>query len=188
MLGIIEDSLIVARPITGGFSWTLASRLGQLLLRAEAQFGARDKSFSILGVEFQDATPKIWFPGNCGHVVVQLSLAAMQDPTRALFQLAHECVHLLDPAGGRTNNLEEGVATHYALEFAKTELGVAYSTGDQKYDRVCILARQMLSIRSDSVRELRRLCGPLRSITAANILEVCPGIALGFAQDLASPF
>jgi hypothetical protein len=188
VLAIVNDSLVVAHPIAGGFTWTLASRLGQLLAKAESQFGPRDRSFTILGVEFRAGVPQLWFPGNCGHVIVQLGLPAMQEPNRAMFQLSHECVHLLDPAGGATNNLEEGVATYFGLEFMQSELGVNYSTGDPRYDAACTLVRTMLSVRGDAVKELRRLHGPLRSITARQILTVCSGINPSVAQQLASPF
>lgn len=188
MLAIVSDSLVVARPITGGFTWTLASRLGQMLRKAENQFGPRDKSFTIVGIEFRDGVPRVWFPGNCGHVVVQLGLTAMQDPNRAIFQLAHECVHLLDPASGTTNNLEEGVATHFSLEFMQSQLGVSYQTGDPKYDNACSLVRSLLAVRNDVVKELRRLHGPLRGITAQQISAVCSGLNSSIAQHLASPF
>jgi hypothetical protein len=100
-LAIVNDALVVAHPIPNGFSWTMASRLGQMLGKVEATFGERDRTFTVLGIEFRDAVPQVWFPGNCGHIVIQLGLVAMQDSTRAMFQLAHECVHLLDPAPGR---------------------------------------------------------------------------------------
>ncbi len=188
MLAIVSDNLVVAQPISGGFSWTLASRICQMITKAEAQFGARDRSFTVLGVEFRNGVPQVWFPGNCGHVVVQLGLSAMQDPNRALFQLAHECVHLLDPAPGATNNLEEGVATHFSLEFMQAELGLTYSTGDAKYDSACSLVRLLISTKSDSVRELRRLHGPLRGITTQQISGICPSLNAGTASQLANPF
>jgi hypothetical protein len=188
MLTIVTDQLLVARPITGGFSWTLPSRLGQMLARAEAQFGQRNQSFTILGIEFRDGGPQVWFPGNRDHVVVQLSLSAMQDLNRAMFQLAHECFHLLDPAAGGSNVLDEGVATHFSLEFMQSEFRLQYPTGDPKYDRACALVRRMLSLRGDSARELRRLHGPLRHITAPQIMTICPGLDSQFAQQLIEPF
>ena len=97
------DNLFIAEPIKGGFTYTLASRLGDILSLAEEKFGPRNPDFTILGVEFRDGVPQTWFPGNCKHIVVQLSLEAMHDEEQAVFQLAHETVHLLD--GGQFANV-----------------------------------------------------------------------------------
>ena len=187
MTSTIDESLVVAHPVNGGFTWTLASRLGQFLVEAEYQFGLRNRSFTILGVEFRAGVPQVWFPGDCSNVVVQLGLPAMQEPNRAMFQLAHECVHLLDPAPGGTNNLEEGLATNFALEIMLS-LGVDYSTGDPKYDVAYALVRELLAERPATAKELRTLYGPWRSITDQQIAAACPGINPSLAQQLASLF
>jgi len=184
---VVDETLLVARPIDGGFTWTLASRLGDFLAQAERQLGPRNRTFTILGVEFREGVPKVWFPGNCGHVIVQLGVSAMQDSNRALFQLAHECVHLLDPSPGGTNKLEEGLATHFALEVMQS-LGVNYSTGDPKYDAACALVGEMLTGLPDAGRELRARYGPWKFITAQQIGEECSRILPELAQDLASAF
>ena len=43
-----------------GFLWTLTTRLGKLLFDAEQQFGPRDPSWTILGIEFGLGTIR-WF-------------------------------------------------------------------------------------------------------------------------------
>jgi hypothetical protein len=187
MTAEVDESLVVARPIAGGFTWTLASRLGALIVEVERQYGPRNRDFTILGVEFREGLPQLWFPGNCGHVIVQLGLLAMKDPNRALFQLAHECVHLLDPAAGGTNKLEEGLATHFALEVMQSQ-GVGYATGDPRHDAVCALVRSMLAGRPGAAKELRACCGPWKSVTSRQILAVCPGITPAVADLLVSPF
>ncbi len=74
----IHDSLIVARPLQpSGYTYTLASRLGQVLDLAEARFGPRDPTFVILGVEFRDGVPQVWFPNTSNRVIVQLGLCAL---------------------------------------------------------------------------------------------------------------
>ncbi|HEY5505225.1 MAG TPA: hypothetical protein VIK28_08705, partial [Sedimentisphaerales bacterium] len=83
----IDDRLVLAKPIPNGFTFTLPSRLGQMISMVEQDFGPRDKTFTILGIEFRDGVPQLWFPCNCGHVIIQLSYEAMQDINRALFQL-----------------------------------------------------------------------------------------------------
>ena len=102
-----------------------------LLAEIEQLFGPRDRSFTILGIEI-DKTPErhphLWFPdsgipsgdaeGRSRHVVIRLGPNALSHPSRARWQFAHECVHLLDPWNPKvderpTNYLEEGLATWY---------------------------------------------------------------------------
>jgi hypothetical protein len=111
----------------------------------------------------------------------------MKDPQRALFQLAHECIHLLDPDAGGTNKLEEGLATHFALDIMKSQ-GVDYSSGDPRYDAACNLARKVLEGWPTAVKQLRAKYGPWKSVTEQQILEECAGIAAPVAHELASPF
>ncbi len=66
-MATVKDSLVIANPLPSGdgYTWTLASRLGEMILDIEAQFGKRDRSWTILGIEFCDTGSQIWFPGNC---------------------------------------------------------------------------------------------------------------------------
>lgn len=186
-MAIVDDSLVFARPIPNGFTFTLASRLGQMLQLLEDEIGPRDKSYTVLGVEFRDGLPQLWFPGNCGNVVIQLSREAMQEPIRAMFQLAHECVHLLDPHPGGTNVLEEGTATRFAQQYI-TQLGHAMSTGDKRYDRARQLVETLVATRADALKELRRLHGPLRNITADQFRRVSPGLDDDLIEHLCEKF
>ena len=188
MMAIVDDSLVFACPIHNGFTFTLASRLGQMLEIVENEFGPRDKNYTILGVEFRDGIPQTWFPKNCGNVIIQLSREAMQEPVRALYQLAHESVHLLDPhPGGGTNVLEEGAATRFSFDYI-TQLGYSYRVSDKRYDEASRLVEKLVSVRPDALKELRRLHGPLRSVTAAQIRGVSPELEGSVAERLAQDF
>ncbi len=188
MMAIVDDSLVFANPTPNGFTFTLASRLGQILEMVESEFGPRDKRYTILGIEFRNGVPQIWFPENCGNVVIQLSREAMQEPKRALFQLAHESVHLLDPHAGGANLLEEGTATRFALHYITTEFRCPYRTGDQRYDEASCLVQKLVNARPDALKELRRLHGPLRGVTAAQIRDIALELECSIAERLAQDF
>ena len=189
MLSIFENDLFIAQPIPSGYSWTLASRLGQMLKMAEAEYGKRDKSWTILGVEFVHDGPRVWFPGNCNHVVVQLGTAAAQDGQKAMFQLAHEVVHLLDPSSAKTTVLEEGIATNFALSFMAKEMGnPSYKTGDQKYGNAATLVGTLLAAKNDAPKLLRQSFGPFHGITEKQILQTCPSLPPSVANQLAAQF
>ena len=121
----VNSQLLVTQrlPDGSGYTWTLASRLGEMLQMAEALFGQRDSSYTILGVEFTVGIPQIWYPGNCKHIIIQLDQSAATDMLQACYQMAHEIVHLLSPTGGNNaNNFEEGVACYFAAYYLKNKL------------------------------------------------------------------
>jgi hypothetical protein len=98
-----------------GYTWSHTTILGDLLITAERKYGARDKSWTILGIEIGGLHPQIWYPRSsegARFVSVMLSDAARMNPRQAVFQLAHEVIHLLAPLGRRGGLvIEEGLAT-----------------------------------------------------------------------------
>jgi len=112
-------------------SITLAEYTSQFLADIERKFGHRDRSFTLVGIDIDKTpgtSPCLWFPysgiphGDAGersrHIVIRLSSNALTSPLHARWQLAHECVHLIDPwnpgvDGRPTNWLEEGLATWF---------------------------------------------------------------------------
>jgi hypothetical protein len=96
---------------------SLTRQLGTLLERAETLFGPRDKAFTLLGIEFHAGPNRLSYP-NAGRdqIIVELSMEATRNRDQALFQLAHETVHILAPVNvGATTVLEEGLATYFSL-------------------------------------------------------------------------
>lgn len=120
-----------ARNSDGTYSLTLAQLTSVFIAEIERQLGPRNPAFTYVGLEFDttpNAKPHIWFlntgyPGHetengSNHIVIRLTASAQTDANLAIWQLAHECVHLIDPwnieAQGRpTNYLEEGIAAWY---------------------------------------------------------------------------
>lgn len=189
-MATVEDSLVIANPLPSGngYTWTLASRLGEMILDIESQFGERDRSWTILGIEFCESGPQTWFPGDCGHIIIQLGLSAKEDPVQALFQLAHEYVHLLDPVVfGFGTVLEEGLATHFSLEYIK-QFHPNYTTSDTKYADAARLTAQLLNITPIAIKDLRSKGIKISQITASQLLAVCPQLPKPIALALATPF
>ena len=120
-----------SRDANGTYSLTLAQLTSVFLTEIEKLFGLRDPKFTYVGLEFDtshDAKPRIWFPhtGYPGretnepsrHVNIRLTGNAQNDANLAIWQLAHECVHLIDPwnievEGRQSSVLEEGLAVWY---------------------------------------------------------------------------
>ena len=183
------SNLLIAQPIAGGFSWTLASRLGALLAEAETRYGARDPSFTILGFEFRDGVPQVWFPGNRKHVVIQLGAACLSDEPRAVFQLAHECVHLLHPIlAGTASVLEEGLATHYSIERVRAICNVTYSAGNPAHERAAALVDVLLASDPAGIRSLRARHSSLSAVTPDELAVIYPSLKVSSAEELCQRF
>jgi hypothetical protein len=179
----------IATPIEGGFSWTLTTRLGEMLRMAEDEFGERDKSYTILGIEFQESGPQIWYPGNCGNIAIQLSTSAIGNGPRACYQLAHECVHLLSPQGGRSaNTLEEGLATVFSGRYVRNSFGVQFKPDLQCYAEAAELAQELLSHNPDAIKILRADEPVISKITRGQIMSSFPSLGEDLATRLCAPF
>ena len=119
----INNDLLVTQCLPNGYTWTLASRLGDMIYMAEELFGPRDQLYTILGIEFVADGPRIWYPGDRKHIIIQLGPSAATDMSQACYQMAHETIHLLAPSGGQnTNNFEEGIACYFAAYYMKNKL------------------------------------------------------------------
>ena len=126
----ILESLFTTEVSAGNLyeNATLPIYAGLCLQKLEELFGPRDPAFTLLGMDISRTTnigPYVRFPdsgktlvdGTDKHkyVIILLSPQALLSEVAARSQLAHECVHLLDPwnrqvEGRRTNYLEEGLA------------------------------------------------------------------------------
>ena len=129
----VINSLFTTEFQEGGRSnsITLSGYASRFIADIECLFGVRDRSFTLVGIVIdntQGNPPQLWFPdsgippgdaeGRSRHVVIRLGRNVLADLARARWQLAHECVHLLDPWNSRvdgrpTNFLEEGLATWF---------------------------------------------------------------------------
>ena len=189
----VDAELIICNPLPSGsgWTWTLASRLGAMLSDAEALFGPRDASYTILGIEFRDGVPQTWYPNNCRHIVVQLGRDCLIDAHQAIFQLAHECIHLLGPApGSPATVLEEGLATYFSkIHTLKAGTSVNHPIPTAtRYIQACSLVEQLLAIDSTVIRTMRTKQPTISVLTAADILDACPRASQNLATQLAAPF
>ena len=185
----LRESLIIAKPTHEGYSWTLPSRLSHMLRTAEEVYGRRDLSYTILGVEFSEAGPQVWYPGNCNHIVIQLGIECLNEPHQAFFQLAHECIHLLSPSGNRNATaLEEGLATHFSITYMYETFQACWYPSMMSYKKACNAVEELLAVDSNAIKQLRQQQSKISSITEDEILAAYPSIKLETAQYLSQAF
>jgi hypothetical protein len=127
------------------------NEIDRLLAEAEARFGPRDPRFTLVGVEYADDGPCIWFPRRYRgrEILIILSTEAEFEPDRREFQLRHEAIHLLSPARSAIN-AEEGLAVSFSEQsgFCRTRT--------KSYAAARDLAEEMLAADADIVRRVRR--------------------------------
>ncbi|WPU63552.1 hypothetical protein [Peredibacter starrii] len=187
----MNESLITATEIPNGFTWTLASRLGDMLTYAEEMFGPRNKDFTILGIEYCESGPRIWYPKSKKNIVIQLSDSAKTSEVLALYQLAHESIHLLSPSGSMTANvLEEGLAVYFSWWYVEKALGLEGKsiTNSESYKLAGLLVERLLRLNPDFFLEARGICPRPWEITENQILKLCPEIDSRDVAILTMPF
>ena len=80
----INNDLLVTQCLPNGYTWTLASRLEDMIYMAEELFGPRDQSYTMLGIEFVADGPRIWYPGDRKHIIIQLGPSAATDSVTSM--------------------------------------------------------------------------------------------------------
>ena len=176
----INSDLLVTQRLPNGnrYTWTLASRLSDMLNMAEELFGQRDHSYTILGIEFVADGPRIWYPGNRQHVIIQLTLSAAKNMSQACYQMAHETVHLLAPTGGQNaNNFEEGVACYFADLYMKDVVKNPYPPPSlPSYKRALELVAPLLDADISCVYRLRNQQPSFSKISREQISTTFPNL------------
>lgn len=192
---------LLAHSFPGDYTWTLTTRLGQALQMAEGLYGKRDQRWTVLGVEFADnGQPQVWYPGSGegrSNIVIQLTESAAQNYTVAMFQLAHEVVHVLAPNGTKgATLLEEELASYFSLFYVKEclnqELSPEKWVGEQ-YMPAYQLIVHLVKNYDDMPQRIQLLRkkneGSLsKGLTAQLLQEVFPGLSDAMATALASQF
>ena len=161
---------------TGGYRWTLASLLGDMIYEAEKLFGERDYSYTILGVELVYDGPRVWYPGSRKQIIIQLSLEAATNMFEACYQMAQETIHLLAPTGGpNANNFEEGVSLYFAELYMRERLNAEFPLPSMlSYKTVLDVVRPLLDADRYCVRKLRSQQPSFSKMTKGQLKDVFP--------------
>ena len=206
----VIDSLFTTTFLEDGVHvpMTLPEYASLYLAELEDLFGPRDWSFTLVGIDIDKTpgnVPCNWFPDSgiapddaerrSRHIVIRLSQAALTDLTRARWQLAHECFHLLDPWNQRvdgrpTNMLEEGLATWYqnsCVPEAKSHEGLYAAAEDLV--RPLLGELPIMDELPNAVKLIRRERAlRISEITPGILQDYCPGMSEDTSRKLCQPF
>ena len=128
-----------------------------LLEEAEKRFGRRDTSKTIWPPKFGDGPPYIVSYSN--YAGAFLSKNASGYWQTALYELAHETVHLLNPIIGDTNYLEEGIAVAFSVDLSESLTNHPMSPNDEHYSLAWSLVKNLPDDINASVKKIRDKSG-----------------------------
>jgi hypothetical protein len=162
--------------------------MGRFLHEAEELYGPRDKGWTPIGIEFAGDVPHVWYPGNRDQISIVLTESAALDPQEAIFQLAHEVIHLLAPTREpQTVVLEEGLATLFAHQMCR-KYAVNRVASKQQYLSAEAHLNTLMQTYPDCIRMLRQRQPAFILMTEDLIQTVCPNANPAISKKLAERF
>jgi hypothetical protein len=182
-----------------------ATFLAVLLEEAERLFGPRVEPYPCMfaGLNYDAPSPRIGFRNGGGkrkYVIIRLSRKSRDDRQESLWELTHECVHLLAPSKkAKIPVLEEGMAVWYQSrwvskcpaafpETARTEdLGYG-APFDKPYLDAFALVQRLLSRDERIVAKIREVEPWINKISAELILQKAPWVNEETAKKLVTKF
>ena len=165
--------------------WTVQLHLLRL---AEKSLGPRDASKRIYQPVFHDDGPRIRNTPNLDGAFAELSRNSEAYWPTAIYELAHETVHLLNPKSGVGNWLSEGVAVAFSIYAQRCFSLEPQCIGMQSYRRALELVSELSGGPLEAGRSIRNACGALSSSTKGILEELFPDIAPELLAELTETF
>lgn len=160
-----------------------------LLLEAEKLLGSKEQGKIVYQPKFSENAslgPCIINSASFDGAWAQLSNNSRKYWPCALYELAHETVHLLNPVAGYTNFLEEGVAVAFSIDMSKKHTAHPMSPEDMYYQRAYELVKQLPNNLYDSAAKVREQCGSLGKATVETLTKLFPSLDQEIIEELCS--
>ena len=173
----VEDRILVGMYDDGipGYTWTLQSRLGEMLSLAEEWYGGRDRSYTILGFEFVEDSQCLYYLGDdiYKQILIHLPTYALNNYEQCLYMAAHESVHCLSPDRNvQATRLEEGLATNFARIYMDyIGLGDDWRSTSDGYNEAQQDVEDLLSLDRDIIRKARSFQPTISLISGEDLLR-----------------
>lgn len=145
-----------------------------LLSVAEDLFGPRDKAIKIGKAEYHERGPYIQWSADKKSVWTRLSQNASGYWPTAVYESAHEVVHMLNPVVGNANYLEEGFAVAFQHHVAPAFSGVMIKVGLQSYLEAEVLVKKLHKDVFHAGKLIREHVGAFSKVTATNLATIFP--------------
>lgn len=159
-----------------------------LLKKAEDLLGARDVSKKISPPKFGENGPYIRNTSDLNGAFTVLSSNAKGYWPTAIFELAHETVHLLNPVVGTTNWLEEGIAVAFSVHMTEDLVNVSMPITDPKYRDAYKLIQRFEEPYFTVARKIREAVGALSLADNETLQHLFPSADNHLLQKLVTNF
>ena len=158
---------------------------------AQALLGPRDTSILLIPVGFANTGPYIEMLSTLGRFAWRPVLSRNAEsywPT-AVFELAHETVHLLNPKTGTANFLEEGIAVEFSLRIQPL-YRIDIKVNSQDYEDALQLVRQLPSDPLSAAKKVRANVGSLNigKVSVQDMENLFPDVDKAIIRKLVAPF
>jgi hypothetical protein len=153
---------------------------------AESCFGQRDMTYELRPPAFAPDGPYIMVWHEPKAVGAILSPNAANSWDVAIFELAHECVHMLNPVTGYTNHLEEGIATDFQLLITPVLTARVVTANMEKYLHARSLVEELGTDVIQIGRQIREQFGAFKAISSDDVAKLWPGHRIELYESLAS--
>jgi len=193
----IPDHLFNDHTASMGNTWTLATYTYVFLAEIARRYGPRDNSWLLCGVEFHNDVPQVWYPGSfetssSGYITIMLSAETFSDPKRAVYQLAHECVHTLTTVIGKSAPvIEEGLATAFSEDMIERwfdDKDKQVYTTDARYSDAAAKVRRLLQLEPDAITRLRDKEPAFKHMTAETFSQAGLQVPPDMVKELLADF
>lgn len=137
---------------------------------------------------FRDDGPMVINTPPLNGVFAGLSRSAKRCWPAAVYELAHETVHLLNPTVGQPNWLEEGFAVAFSIEMSGLTPHPMIPPPGSIHLRALDLLRSLPGDHRETARILRRRCTALNVVNVDLLSEVFPAAEPALLVRLAETF
>ncbi|MHA2718268.1 hypothetical protein ACXZ7B_26775 [Vibrio owensii] len=165
-------------------------KLQQFLLQeAESLLGRIEQDKKVYQPTFSENTtsgPCIMNSVNFDGAWAKLSHNSKGYWPCALYELAHETIHLLNPVAGYTNFLEEGVAVAFSVDMSSKYTQHPMSPSDKFYSRAHELVQKLPGGVYESAKKIRERCGSLGDASVDALAELFPELDAKIIEELCS--
>ena len=162
----------------------------ELLAIAESVLGTRDTSKKICQPQFRSGRPQVRHTANRDGAFVDLSLNAAGYWPTALYEMAHETVHLLNPTLlENSNNLEEGVSVAFSIAVQQRyQVERIQIPSEAPYVIALSLVRMLPRHPLISARLIREKIGAMSEASSDQLKELFPYVDENILDKLAEKF
>jgi hypothetical protein len=158
-----------------------------LLTEAERSLGPKDPAKLVYQPIFSKDGPHIIVHNTEDGAYANLSLNAAGFWPTAVYELAHETVHLLNPVKGPASVLEEGVAETFALRMGE-KLGGFKQSSPECYKNACDAVALLGSDVLASGKTIREKCGSLSQVSTVALKNLFPSAQQSLLELLVKKF